>query len=189
MGHAARVSQAAALLSLIACADATRAVAPDDRADVRSGSTPLVTGSGHFTWPDGGDVGSDGGWRTFTLNVMERPDGTVRGHFQLVNRELVSQLKGNVICAGRDAARPSAIYVALRITESTNAAQVNTVGVVWVQDNGSGATATGPDRLTAVITGVPAFAEAVGPQWCAGLYPNRLGQPAYDVESGNITVR
>lgn len=194
MRYATRMSLVAGLLPLFACGDATRVVAPDElsaaRAASAAASTPLVTGSGHFSWADGPDAGTDGGWRTFTLNVVERADGSVRGHFQLVNREQVSQLKGTVFCAARDASRPGAVYAALRITESTNPTQVNALGFVWVQDNGSGSTATGPDRATGVITRVgSSYTPTEALSWCAGAFPTFLGFSPFDTEAGNFTVR
>jgi hypothetical protein len=163
-----------------------------------------VTGSGQTT-----AVGTEGeyagieGWRTFSLNVLQRADGSVSGHAQYNNRTNGGSIQhGDAVCihetgyqgwvaVGFEATKRIAEFDPLPPPGTPFAPPVVGVDhgfVLIVQDNGEGAAASA-DQITGAANTTMFWVNLV----CAGALdqaiPGLAAAFGVPVEAGNIQVR
>ena len=139
-----------------------------------------MSGSGSFivSTPETQD------WRSFAFTARRYADGTVEGEWQRVRRQdgnaAGSQAHGIVVCftvVGNQA------WIGGIATSGLYAEAPDNGTVFRVQDNGEGANAAAPDRMSLEVVGVPA---GLPPQYCQ----SQPRQPAlFDLEAGNIQIR
>lgn len=137
------------------------------------GMVASVTGSGHYTRPNGT-------WRTFSFQVRERTDGDVRGTFQLtLHRKPAIKQRGRLTCVsvmGNEA------WIGGVFEKADNPDLVGTGFGFYVRDNGEGRAAPA-DLVHRFVRGqVPA-------EWCAETRDVSGSPFLFPVEAGNIRVR
>jgi hypothetical protein len=143
-----------------------------------AGPNPVVesaTGSGHMVRPDGT-------FRSFSFAASKRADGTVTGQMQLNSRSFDVFVHIAVDCLRVEG---NTAFMSGRITHSSDPAQgfVGELNRWAVQDNGEGANAALPDRVSTV----PENPGNEDPKTCEDDNSDR--PLARVVQRGNVQVR
>ena len=139
-----------------------------------------VSGSGSFIVTT-----QQGDWRTFSFTARRYADGTVAGEWQRVRRQdgnaEGSHAHGVVVCF---AVLGNTAWIGARATSGFLSDPPNNEGGFRVQDNGEGANAAAPDRMSLEFVGAaPGYAQT----YCNDR-PNAPA-PFFDLETGNIQIR
>ena len=138
-----------------------------------------VSGSGSFIVTT-----QQGDWRTFAFTARRYADGTVEGEWQRVRRQdgnaEGSHAHGVVVCF---AVVGNTAWIGARATSGVLSLPPNNEGGFRVQDNGEGANAAAPDRMSLEFVGAaPGFAQ----RYCNDKPDD---PPFFDLEAGNIQIR
>lgn len=160
-----------------------------------------VTGSGQTTAVGTfGEYAGIEGWRTFSLNALQRADGSVSGHAQYNNRTNGGSIQhGNAVCI-RETGYQGWVLVGFEATQriaefdplppppfAPPVVGVDHGFVLMVQDNGEGAAAVA-DQITGAANTTMLWVNLA----CAGALdaaiPNLAAAFGVPVEAGNIQV-
>ncbi len=160
-------------LFTLACADSVTEPGADPPAPAFGASSKKVvesaTGSGHYNT-------APGELRTFSFTARRHADGTVKGEWQQLNRELDVKAHGDVTCFTIIGNQVWLGGVAERADDAPG-------GVAWrAIDSGQGANSA-PDQISQKFFGV---SSAFVADYCA---QTPAAPELNDIEAGNIQIR
>jgi len=170
-------------VSVVACRDGTAdppLTAPSFSVAGGNRVVESVSGSGSFIVTT-----QQGDWRTFAFTARRYADGTVEGEWQRVRRQdgnaEGSHAHGVVVCF---AVVGNTAWIGARATSGVFSDPPNNEGGFRVQDNGEGANAAAPDRMSLEFVGAP-------PTFAQGYCNSKPNTPVplFDLEAGNIQIR